>query len=284
MGPWLNQLQYPWRGPGRDRWNPVPVLGIFIQKDIRWNKQTQHASAKATRTLNFVKRNFPHCFPSVKEKLYKNLIRPHLEYASAAWDPFTAKNILALESVQRRAARFVTNTYGRDTSVSQILNDLKWTPRKDRREAHRLTCLYKILHGPLDIRNDNEIRYKPARERRGHANQLIVNATSTDAYRHSFFPRSIRYWNELAPSTISRKTTPWSSNKPSPMTPYSLLVIDTPPSTQPSVKTPQGDVSEDYLSKIQDPRTKSKEHDIIPFKRQCFICWNQNMLYFRIST
>ena len=122
----------------------------------------------------------------------------------SAWDPFTAKNILALESVQRRAARFVTNTYGRDTSVTQILNNLKWTPLEDRREAHRLTCLYKILHGQLDIGNDNEIRYKPTRERRGHANQLIVNAASTDAYRYSFFPRSIRSWNGLAPSTISQ--------------------------------------------------------------------------------
>ena len=202
------------RTPGKTNYNILGVdleetvetqyLGIFIHKDIRWNKQTQHASAKATRTLNFVKRNFHHCSPSVKEKLYKTLIRPHLEYASAAWDPFTAKNILALESVQRRAARFVTNTYGRDTSVTQILNNLKWTPLEDRREAHRLTCLYKILHGQLDIGNDNEIRYKPTRERRGHANQLIVNAASTDAYRYSFFPRSIRSWNGLAPSTISQ--------------------------------------------------------------------------------
>ena len=37
------------------------------------------------------------------------------------------------------------------------------------------------------------------------------------------------------------------------VTPYSPLAIDTPPSTQPPVKTPQGDVLEDYLSKIQDP-------------------------------
>ena len=48
------------------------------------------------------------------------------------------------------------------------------------------------------------------------------------------------------------KTTPLSLNKPFPLTPYSPLDIDTPPSTQPPVKTPQGDVLEDYLSKIQD--------------------------------
>ena len=67
------------RTPGKTNYNILGVdleetvetqyLGIFIHKDIRWNKQTQHASAKATRTLNFVKRNFHHCSPSVKEKL-----------------------------------------------------------------------------------------------------------------------------------------------------------------------------------------------------------------------
>ena len=45
-----------------------------------------------------------------------------------------------------------------------------------------------------------------SRKERPHkpANTIIVNATSTDAYRHSFFPRSIRSWNELTPSTISQ--------------------------------------------------------------------------------
>ena len=51
---------------------------------------------------------------------------------------------------------------------------------------------------------------------------------------------------------LSPKTTPLSLNKPFPLTPYSPLDIDTPPSTQPPVKTPQGDVLEDYLSKIQE--------------------------------
>ena len=184
------------RTPGKNNYNILGVdleetdetqyLGIFIHKDIRWNKQTQHASAKVTQTLNFVKQNFHQVLFSLSKRktIYKTLIHPHLEYASAAWDPFTAKNFLALESVQRRAARFVTNTYGRDTSVSQILNDLKWTPLEDR---WRLTCLYKILQGQLDIRNDNKIRYKPTLERRGHTNQLI-NATDAYSLQALLFP------------------------------------------------------------------------------------------------
>jgi len=36
-----------------------------------------------------------------------SLVRPNLEYAAAAWDPYTAKDTQQLERVQRGAARFV---------------------------------------------------------------------------------------------------------------------------------------------------------------------------------
>ena len=198
--------------PGRTNYNLLGVeleekdeiqyLGIFIQKDVRWNKQSQHASSKATRTLNFIKRNFHHCSLSVKEKLYNTLVRPHLEYASASWDPYTVKNIQVLEKVQRQAARFVSNTYNRDTSVTNLLSNLSWIPLKDRREAHRLTCLYKILHGHLDVQHHSILRNKFTRERRGHTQQFVMDQTSSDVYKFSFFPRTVKAWNNLAPSTV----------------------------------------------------------------------------------
>ena len=60
-----------------------------------------------------------------QEKLYLTLVRPHLEYAAASWDPYTKKNIDSIERVQKRAARFVVNTYGKDTSISTILKELR---------------------------------------------------------------------------------------------------------------------------------------------------------------
>ena len=93
-------------------------LGVNLQSDLRWNIQTHHATGKAIGVLGFLRRNFHHCSPSVKEKLYLTLARPHLDYATAAWDPYTNKLISSIERVQRQAARFVTNTYGIDTSVA----------------------------------------------------------------------------------------------------------------------------------------------------------------------
>ncbi len=89
-------------------------LGVYLQNDLRWNKQVNHTKNKATKVLNFLKRNFHHTSSSTKEKLYKSLVRPHLDYATAAWDPYTctSKNINHLEKVQNAAARFITNTCG----------------------------------------------------------------------------------------------------------------------------------------------------------------------------
>ena len=48
----------------------------------------------------------------VKETCYKSMVRPVVEYVSAVWSPFTKTYINLIESVQRRATRFVTSDYG----------------------------------------------------------------------------------------------------------------------------------------------------------------------------
>jgi hypothetical protein len=55
--------------------------------------------------------NFRDCSKSVGEQSYTTMVRPTLEYASAAWDPYTCDQINQLDKVQRRAARFVSNNY-----------------------------------------------------------------------------------------------------------------------------------------------------------------------------
>jgi len=67
----------------------------------------------------------------------KHLVRPHLEYASAAWDPFTARDITQLDKVQRRSARFDKNNYKWSQSVSQLTSELGWQPLDQRRKNAR---------------------------------------------------------------------------------------------------------------------------------------------------
>ena len=63
--------------------------------------------AKASRTLNFLKCNLSNTSRQVKESAYLTMVRPQLEYASDVWDPYHVEDIVGLEKVQRRAARWL---------------------------------------------------------------------------------------------------------------------------------------------------------------------------------
>ena len=97
-------------------------LGVELSSDLRWNKQVKKTVAKGNQTLGVLKRNLRHCPRSIKDMAYKTILRLKLEHASAVWDPFTEDNIRKLEVVQRRAARFVCNSYRQTASVSSMLS------------------------------------------------------------------------------------------------------------------------------------------------------------------
>jgi len=60
-----------------------PYLGVTVSSDLRWHHHINTISNKATRTLNFIRRNIYGCSPEAKVLAYTSLVRPHLEYASA---------------------------------------------------------------------------------------------------------------------------------------------------------------------------------------------------------
>ena len=69
--------------------NSFTYLGIEISSDLRWNNHVAAVVSKASRTLNFVRRNLYRCNSHIKELSYITLVRPLLEYATASWDPST---------------------------------------------------------------------------------------------------------------------------------------------------------------------------------------------------
>ena len=92
-----------------------------------------------------MRRNIYSCPPEAKALAYTSLVRPHLEYASAAWDPFTARDITQLDKVQSRSARFAKNNYKWSQSVSQLTSELGWQPLDQCRRNARLTLFYRSI-------------------------------------------------------------------------------------------------------------------------------------------
>ena len=102
-----------------------PYLGVELSDDLGWETHINKITSKANRTLGFLRRNIYKCPQGIKVQAYKALVRPHLEYASAVWDPYRQKHINSIEMVQRRACRFVTSNYSREPgTITHIVKKL----------------------------------------------------------------------------------------------------------------------------------------------------------------
>ena len=86
-------------------------LGVDISDNLNWNCHINRVTSSANRTLGFVRRNIRSTNSGIREAAYKALVRPLVEYSSPVWSPHTKTNINKLEMVQRRAARWTTNTF-----------------------------------------------------------------------------------------------------------------------------------------------------------------------------
>ena len=98
-------------------------LGVTLTSNLSWDKHVDNVAAKGNRTLGFNRRNLKECTRTVKETSYTAIVRPTIEYAATVWDPTSQSKIKALENIQRRAARFVTN---RNTWLCDQHDNITW--------------------------------------------------------------------------------------------------------------------------------------------------------------
>ena len=76
-------------------------LGVTITSDLMWSTHITQICNKTRRLIGLFYRSFyKHSSSNTMLKLYSSYIRPHLEYAAAAWDPLLKKNIDLLEDTQ----------------------------------------------------------------------------------------------------------------------------------------------------------------------------------------
>ena len=64
-------------------------------------------------------------------RLYKSLVRPHLEYCTVAWSPYYGKDKELIEKVQRRFTRMIPDL--KDLPYEQRLAKTKLWSLEDRR-------------------------------------------------------------------------------------------------------------------------------------------------------
>ena len=83
-------------------------LGIMMDEKLKFHTQTAAAVKKANQILGLVKKPFASRDVKTILVLYKAMVRPHLEYGNVIWGPFYLGDIKAIESIQRRATKLIT--------------------------------------------------------------------------------------------------------------------------------------------------------------------------------
>ena len=134
------------------------------------------------------------------QRIYFTFIRPLLEYSDVIWDNCSNECKTQLESIHNEATRIVSGA-PKLCSIQKLLGELGWKTLQERRSKHKLIIFYKILNGltpeylsdlmpplvsdinPYNLRNSDNVQSIRAR---------------TNIFFNSFFPSTIRAWNNLS--------------------------------------------------------------------------------------
>ena len=86
-----------------------------------------------------------------------------------------------------------------------MIEDLKWDTLEMRRSQFRLTLMYKLTCGPIDI--DSQFKYliqhSESHMRGSHQFKFNVPYANKDIFKFSYFQRTVADWNCLPEAIVS---------------------------------------------------------------------------------
>jgi len=86
----------------------VKDLGVTFDEQLQFSDHCYDKIKKAYSMLGLIKRNFTLLCNDSFVMLYKSMVRSHLEYANAVWNPHREGLITDLERVQMRSTKLVS--------------------------------------------------------------------------------------------------------------------------------------------------------------------------------
>jgi len=174
-------------------------LGITFTSDLKFGTHISNIVNKANRVLFGSIKKLRKAPREIKNLAYQTYVRPILEYAAPIWSPYLQRDRYKIESVQRRAARFVLNHYDSQTSVSRLISQqLKWPCLIKRHDIASMKMFCCILFNLVGIDGGGVIsdpHYRSARTQ--HSMKKNPISAKIDVYKNSFYPRMISMWNNL---------------------------------------------------------------------------------------
>ena len=145
-----------------------------------------------------LRRSFVYMDKDMFKTLFISIVRPHIGYGKAVWNPKAKELINSLENVQRRASKMVPGLG--DLSYEERLRVLKLPPLQYRRYRGDMIETYKLAHELYDTSN-NFMKFRSNNARginlRGHTFMIEKERTKKDVRKYSFKCRVTNQWNNL---------------------------------------------------------------------------------------
>jgi hypothetical protein len=111
-----------------------------------------------------------------------------------------------IEMVQHRAARYVVNRYHNTSSVTSMLEDLKWPTLEERRQRARLVLMYKIVNGLVKIDATDRLVQPSRLSRNMGQHSFQIPPCNTIIWKESIYPKTTRDWKALPTDTDTAKS------------------------------------------------------------------------------
>ena len=166
--------------------------------------QCQQAYSKASRTLGMISRTISYKSRDVMLRLYKSLVRPHLEFAVSAWSPYYSKVKQLLERVQHHFTRMFPTL--RQLPYQERLDCLNLWTLEERRNRSDLLEVFRIYKGLSTVTFNSMFTLSNNTTTTGHSAKLIKNRCRLDLRRHFFSERVTDRWNQLPKDVVDSRT------------------------------------------------------------------------------
>ena len=126
-------------------------LGVVVKPDLSWDENLHALYQKASSRLGLMKRIL-HFLEDPKQKraFYLALVRSLFEHCSIIWRPTTITAIKKVESIQKRAVKWILGESGHhynDLEYLSRLRDLDLLPMECKFDYTDLVMFHSIYHG-----------------------------------------------------------------------------------------------------------------------------------------
>ena len=170
-------------------------MGIIVDNKLSVEQHINSQVQKANNIKGLIRRTFTYLDKEIFTRLFKGLVRPHLEYAHVVWHPFYIKDKKNVENVLRRATKLIPCC--KDLPYKERLTKLKIPCMIYRKLRGDQIEVYKMLNNHYD--DEIEIPLKRSANTRGNLprSKLSKSKISKDIRANFFSNRVVNFWNGL---------------------------------------------------------------------------------------